>query len=129
MRAYLALTPKELSELLESKSRQFSTAFILTPTFMEQNSELDEEECEFELSLLAAKASRAKQGLAATPGYVLAADLENRQVGRSIGDEVELLTEVLWSQVESVLVAESEEPELTWYANQEVATYLPQWLA
>lgn len=129
MRGYLAVTPSEIEILVKEGNFRFPTAFIRTPAFVDQNSEFDEEESEFQLSLLAAQASRERQGSLESFGFVLAVELEEVQVGKAVGDEVTLLAAVLWSQVESVLVAESDEPELTWYASQEAATYLPQWLA
>ncbi|MDP1719650.1 MAG: hypothetical protein Q8L08_01435 [Candidatus Nanopelagicaceae bacterium] len=129
MRAYLAVTTDELSALLEKGSFPFRTAFILTTEFAQVNSELDEEELEFELSWNAAQASRGGQKSPQSMGFVLAVDLAHDQVGDTTGDQVQLLSEIAWSQVESILVSESEEPELTWYASQELAIYLPAWKA
>lgn len=129
MRAYLAVTTDELSALLENGSFPFRTAFILTTAFAQASPELDEEELEFELSWIAAQASRAEGKSPHNLGFVLAADLANEQIGETIGEQVQLLSEIMWSQTESILVSESEDPELTWYASQELATYLPTWKA
>lgn len=129
MRAYLAVTTEELSALLEKGSFPFRSAFILTTEFAQTNPELDEEELEFQLSWIAAQASRNGGEASRSLGFVLAVDLANNQIGDSMGEQIELLSEVTWSQVESVLVSESEEPELTWYASQELAIYLPAWKA
>jgi hypothetical protein len=129
MRAYLAVTTDELSELLEKGSFPFQSAFILTTPFAQMNPELDEEELEFELSWIAAQASR-DEGKSPQPlGFVLAVDLANDQIGDTVGEKVRLLSKITWPQVESILVSESAEPELTWYASQELATYLPAWNA
>lgn len=129
MRAYLAVTTAELSALLEKGSFPFRTAFILTTAFAQANPELDEEELEFELSWIAAQASRAEGKSPQTMGFVLAVDLANEQIGEAVGERVHLLSEIMWSQAESILVSESQDPELTWYASQELATYLPTWKA
>lgn len=129
MRAYLAVTLDELSKLLEKQSFAFETAYILTTPFAQNNPDLDEEELEFELSWQAAQASRSRGDSLDSPGYVLAVDLFNAQIGESRDFQVPLLSEIQWSQVESILVSESDEPELTWYASQELVTYLPQWMA
>ncbi|HUW86769.1 MAG TPA: hypothetical protein VMW30_00110 [Candidatus Paceibacterota bacterium] len=129
MRAYIAVTTDELSALLEKDSFPFRTAFILTTEFAQANSELDEEELEFELSWSAAQASRSGQESPQAMGFVLAVDLAHGQIGDTVGDQVQLRSEIAWSQVESILVSESEEPELTWYASQELVTYLPTWKA
>lgn len=129
MRAYLAVTPDELSALLEKGLFPFRSAFILTTEFAQANPDLDEEELEFQLSWIAACASRNGGESSQSLGFVLAVDLANNQIGDTMGEQIALLSEVTWSQVESVLVSESEEPELTWYASQELATYLPAWKA
>lgn len=129
MRAYLAVTIEDLSALLEKGSFPFRTSFILTTAFAQANPELDEEELEFELSWIAAQASRTEGNPSQTLGFVLAVDLENTQIGETVREQVSLLSEIKWLQVESVLVSESADPELTWYASQELATYLPTWKA
>ena len=129
MRAYLAVTPEDLSELLQKGSHPFQTAYVLSTAFAQANPDLDEEELEFELSWIAAQTSRAKGKVPESPGFVLAVDLTNDQIGKDSQDQVEVQSEILWSQVESILVSETSEPELTWYASQELTTYLPQWMA
>ncbi len=129
MRAYVAVTLDELSQLLDKQSFRFETAYILTSAFAQSNPDLDEEELEFELSWMAAQGSRAGGESADSPGYVLAVDLLNAQIGQARENQVEVLSNIQWSQVESLLVSESDESELTWYASQELATYLPQWMA
>ena len=129
MRAYLAVTLDELSQLLEKQSFAFASAYILTTPFAQDNPDLDEEELEFELSWQAAQGSRSRGKSPDSPGYVLAVDLLNAQIGASPEYRVPLLSDIQWSQVESILVSESEESELTWYASQELVTYLPQWMA
>ncbi|MBI3428481.1 MAG: hypothetical protein HY050_00170 [Actinobacteria bacterium] len=127
MRAYVAATLDELSEMLEKKTFRYETAYILTTAFAQSNPEMDNEELEFELSWIAAQRSRTR---GVDPlGFVLAVDLLNAQLGDALEDQVRLLSDIQWSQVESILVSESEESELTWYASQELATYLPAWKA
>lgn len=129
MRAYLAVSTDELSALLDKGSFAFRTAFILTTAFAQANPELDEEELEFELSWLAAQTSRAEGKSPHALGFVLAVDLANEQLGETVGQQVQLQSEITWPQAESILVSESEDPELTWYASQELAAYLPAWKA
>lgn len=128
MRGYLGVTTVELTELLEKSSFNFSSAFVLDTEFARINPDLDEEELEFLLSWMAAQASR-KEGGPNSWGFVLAVDLESWQVGGKVGEDSVLLSEIMWSQVESILVAESDEPELTWYGAQELAIFLPAWKA
>ncbi len=129
MRGYLAVTPQVLSEFLEQGSFLSPHAFVTTRYFFEEFPDVDEEEREFELSLLASAQSRQLQKIANPLGFVLAVDLTSAQTGSESGAEIELLSPILWTQVESLLVSESEEDELTWFASQEIADHLGQWLA
>jgi hypothetical protein len=131
MRAYVAITPSELQGFFTSGSLHVAEALTV-----ELGSSLDfevdpasQEEQEFELSWEAATKSRELQGSASANGYVLAVDLQREQLGQMQRNHVILLSDVLWSQVQSLLLAESEEEELSWFAVQEIPTYLPQWLA
>lgn len=129
MRGYLAVTPTVIDQFLSRGTYLFGSAFVTTRSFFEENPEVDEEEREFELSWLAAQDSRTQQKSDESYGFVLAVDLTSAQVGNEIGNQIQLLSDVSWSQVESLLVAESTEPELTWYDSQEIAGHLSQWLA
>ncbi len=131
MRAYYPVTPQRLQVFLTSGSLQAERAFVVDQQlqgFDGENGD-DEEELEFQASWAAATRSREIQGDSAKFGLVLALDLEPEQIGVVQADEVGLLTDLSWSQVQSLLVSESAEIELSWFAPQEIATYLPQWLA
>lgn len=131
MRAYVAITPSELQGFLQTGSFHANKALIVdlkNSEGLETNSD-DQEELEFELSWTAAENSRELQGSHDALGLVLAVDLGQEQLGEVQGNQVGLLSDILWSQVQSLLLADSEEPELSWFAAQEIPTYLPQWLA
>ena len=128
MRAYLAVLPEQIDSLLRNGTYGFSSAFATTRLFFEENSEVDEEEREFELSLLAAQESREIQESEDAQGFVLAVNLTSTQSGAEDEYQVELLSDIAWSQVDAALIAESLELELTWYASQEIAEHLPEWL-
>lgn len=131
MRAYLPVTPQGLQAFLTSGTFHTDRAFVVDQSSLESNGATadDQEELEFEVSWHSAEKSREIQGGSAPFGFVLAVDLEPGQTRVAQADEVALLSDISWSQVQSLLVSESEEPELSWFAPQEVATYLPQWLA
>jgi hypothetical protein len=128
MRAYVAITPSELQGFIDSGSFKASQAWIVNQSHSDDFESDTEEELEFESSLQAAVQSRAMQGPNAL-GMALAVDLSAEQVGATVENHVEMLSDLLWSQVQSLLLAESDEPELSWFAAQEIPTYLPQWLA
>lgn len=130
MRAYVAITPSGLQSFLEIGQFHAPKAFIVDSGDsgnIETNSD-DQEELEFESSWEAAQVSRAMQNLPTALGLVLAVDLGAEQVGDIEGNQVSLLSDISWPQVQSLLLSESDEPELSWFAAQEIPTYLSQWL-
>lgn len=131
MRAYLPITPPDLQTFVADGVFRAAHALIVEPD-LQSNSDTasdDQEELEFEVSWDAAIKSRELQDDTKALGFALAIDLEVGQIGNIQGNEVGLLSEISWSQVQSLLLSESEEPELSWFAPQEIPTYLPQWLA
>jgi hypothetical protein len=128
VRGYLAVTPTVLGEFLAYGTHRFASVYVTTRQFFQEYPEVHEEEREFELSWLAAQDSRSQQGSDESLGFVLAVDLLGAQTGNEIGNEIELLSEISWLQVESLLVAETAEVELTWYASQEIAEHIRQWM-
>lgn len=129
MRAYLPVTPSELRAFVETGLFHAAHAFIVDPKLTADASVDDQEELEFEVSWQAAEKSRAVQSEQGSMGFVLAVELEEDQVGQIQGDEVSVTADISWSQVQSLLLSESDEPELSWFAPQEVPSYLPQWSA
>jgi hypothetical protein len=130
MRGYLALTPDELAQLLGDGEISIETAFVPTGQFKSINPELGEEESEYILSLLAAEDSISYQGDLANFSFVLAVDLEASQIGQESEVEVNLTSPIKFSQADCLFVgdAKADDGELNWYAAQEIAVELPNWL-
>ena len=131
MRAYVPITPAELQNFLNDGEFEVMEALIVEPGTLAA-AELDEaeqEELEFERSWNAALISRQRQGSEQAFGLVLAAELDKEQAGKIEGDRVALLSKLEWTQVQALLVAETDETELSWFAPQEIATYLSKWSA
>ena len=130
MRGYLALTPDELVQLLGDGEISIETAFVPTGQFKSINPELGEEESEYILSLLAAEDSISYQGDLANFSFVLAVDLEASQIGQESEVEVNLTSPIKFSQADCLFVgdAKADDGELNWYAAQEIAVELPNWL-
>lgn len=131
MRAYIPITPMELQTLVETGSFHTAQGLIVDPQSsagVEMDAD-DQEEQEFEVSWEAAVKSREMQADPHAMGFVLAVDLEPGQMGQVQGNNVGLLSDISWSQVQSLLLSESDEEELSWFGPQEIPTYLPQWLA
>ena len=127
----MPITPAELQNFLNDGEFEVTEALIVEPGALAAADldETEQEELEFERSWNAALVSRQRQGSDQALGLVLAAELDREQAGKIEGDHVALLSKLEWTQVQSLLVAESEETELSWFAPQEIASYLSKWLA
>lgn len=115
MRAYLALSIEEVRDFYAKKS--FNPEIVYAPTikFITENPELDEEEAEYEISMIAARNSG---------GYVIAVEIPEKQITQHFEESVELNSNLLWENVEALFVYDSSDDELTWYATQEISDFL-----
>ena len=115
MRAYLAMSIEELRDFYALK--KFAPEIVYAPTikFITENPELDEEEAEYEISMIAARNSG---------GYVIALEVTDQQISQHLEESVVLSEPVIWESVEALFVYDSNDDELTWYATQEIGDYL-----
>jgi hypothetical protein len=115
MRAYLALSIDEVRDFYAKKS--FNPEIVYAPTikFITENPELDEEEAEYEISMIAARNSG---------GYVIAVEIPEKQITQHFEESVELNSNLVWENVEALFVYDSSDDELTWYATQEISDFL-----
>ena len=115
MRAYLAMSIEELRDFYAQK--KFTPEIVYAPTikFITENPELDEEEAEYEMSMIAARNSG---------GYVIALEVTDQQISQHLEESVVLSEPVIWENVEALFVYDSNDDELTWYATQEIGDYL-----
>jgi hypothetical protein len=115
MRAYLALSIDEVRDFYAKKS--FNPEIVYAPTikFITENPELDEEEAEYEISMIAARNSG---------GYVIALEIPEKQITQHFEESVELNSNLVWENVEALFVYDSSDDELTWYDTQEISDFL-----
>ena len=115
MRAYLAMTLDEVRDFHAQK--KFTPEIVYAPTikFVTENPELDDEEAEYEISMIAARNSG---------GYVIALEVTDQQIAQHLEETVLLNEEVIWESVEALFAYDSKDDELTWYATQEIGDYL-----
>ena len=115
MRAYLAMSIEELRDFYAQK--KFTPEIVYAPTikFITENPELDEEEAEYEISMIAARNSG---------GYVIALEIPEKQITQHFEESVELNSNIVWENVEALFVYDSVDDELTWYATQEISDFL-----
>jgi hypothetical protein len=129
MRCYLSVTPSEIQDFFTSGVFETDLALTVTQSFADENPEADEEELEFDVSLFAAQNSKERQGDLHARGFALALEVPSSETGAMSSQGVSLVRPLQWSFVEAVLVSESDESELSWFAPQEVENHFADWLS
>jgi hypothetical protein len=128
MRAYIGVTASEAQEFLQSGEFDVSDAYAATPTFIFSNSDLDEEEVEYTLSLIAAE--DAVELLDATgTACVLALEVPESIIEAEHEMSISLSAPLQWDYVQCCFEVSPDGQELTWFATQEIASNLATWLS
>lgn len=127
MRAYLPILHSDLEVFIRTGSFQAQAVFAPTDIYKSENSECDEEEIEYLLSISAGEAALVLCTSASSPGLVLALELEEPQSGESHEALLQLNSPITWSQVQCALLAYANEDELLWFATQEISQELENW--
>lgn len=125
MRAYIGLTFDEVSALFSTHELAAETLFAPTPEFVATHSGLDEEECEFVLSMLAADESIELRESGC--GFVLAAEIPDDAIVDKGADSIKILSPINLEWAQCVFLVSPDGEELTWFAIQEVENLLPLW--
>lgn len=125
MRAYVGLTFDEVKALFEIKELAVETWFASTPEFVTTHGDLDDEEREFVLSMLAAEESLE---LGETRfGFVLAAEIPERVILESGADSIKISSSITLEWAQCIFLVSPDGEDLTWFAIQEVEDLLPSW--
>jgi hypothetical protein len=125
MRAYIGLTFDEVNVLFSTRELSAETMFAPTSEFVVTHAELDEEEREFLLSMLAADESieLRESGF----GFVLAAEIPEGVIVESGADSIKISAAINLEWAQCIFLVSSDGEELTWFAIQEVENLLPSW--
>jgi hypothetical protein len=125
MRAYVGLTFEEVSALISGDPLKIEILFAATAEFVATHSELDEEEREFILTMLAAEESLdlRDEGF----GFVLAGDVPADVIIEEGADSIKVSGEINRDWAACIFLVSPDGEDLTWYAIQEVENLLPSW--
>jgi hypothetical protein len=125
MRAYVGLTFEEVSALISGEPLKIEILFAATAEFVATHSELDEEEREFILTMLAAEESLdlREEGF----GFVLAGDIPAHVIIEEGADSIKVSEEINRDWAACIFLVSPDGEDLTWYAIQEVENLLPSW--
>jgi hypothetical protein len=128
MRAYLAISQKDLAAFVISKSIEVDELFAPTSQFVADNTDCDEEELEYLLSLAAGEEALELRLSEKAPGIVLAIEVEQAQIGESYEDSITLNSAITWDQIQCALLAYQGDDELVWFATQEIEIHCGEWV-
>ena len=127
MRAYLPISHKDLEAFVLTKSFDADEVFAPTQAFVSNNSDCDEEELEYILSIAAGEEALDLRLSEKAPGIVLAFEVTDEQIAESYEDSVTLKKSLPWDQLQCALLVFPGDDELVWFATQEIEIHLAEW--
>jgi hypothetical protein len=128
MRGYLPVTVEEIAAFLESQSMECGPLYAPTIKFLTANSDMDEEEGEYILSMLAADEALEMRANPVNPGFILALEVSDPEITEH-GENFVILKDVAkWESVQCAFLVSPDGEELTWFATQEIKPALQEWL-
>ena len=128
MRGYVAMTAKEVQEFLASGTFDVSDIYSPTSQFIVDNQDLDDEEIEFTLSMVAAEDALVMKTADSGIACVLAFEIPATIISESHDMSVSLSAPLVWENVDCLFEVSSDGEELTWFATQEIAENIQGWL-
>lgn len=129
MRVYLASSADELQEFLHDGTLEIPEVYAPTSIYRAAHSEMDEEEVEYALSLLAAEDAIELKDDTSGAALVIAFEIPIEFLGHEDEVSIALNAPIDWKMVEALFLIGSESDDLTWFAPQEVEQNLGDWLA
>ena len=128
MRGYLPVTVEEIAAFLDSQTMECGPLYAPTIKFLTAHSEMDEEEGEFVLSMLAADEALEMRANPVNPGFILALEVNDPEIAEH-GENFVILKDVAkWESVQCAFLVSPDGEELTWFATQEISNSLSEWL-
>jgi len=128
MRGYLPVTVEEIAAFLDSQMMECGPLYAPTIKFLAANSEMDEEEGEFLLSMLAADEALEMRANPKGAGFVLAIEVSDPEIAEHGENFVILKDLAKWENVQCAFLVSPDGEELTWFATQEIKPALSDWL-
>ena len=128
MRGYLGTTADELQEFLREGTLDIAEVYAPTPIYSATHPEMDEEEIEYSLSLLAAEDALDLVDDQSGAPLVIALEVVEEELGAFDEISVEVNSPLIWSTVEAVFLVGEDADDLTWFAPQEAALTISEWL-
>ena len=128
MRVYLGSTADEVQDFITEQSLEVAEVYAPTPTYRSTHSEMDEEEIEFALSLLAAEDALELRAEGTGAAIVIALEISEEACAGFDDISAALNAPLRWDQVEALFTVDGDPEELTWFAPQEALNHIQEWL-
>jgi hypothetical protein len=128
MRVYLGTTADELQDFLRDGTLDIPEVYAPTPIYSATHPEMDEEEIEYSLSILAAEDALEFVDDQSGAAIVIALEVVEEQLGTFDEISAEVISPLNWSTVEAVFLVGEDSEDLTWFAPQEAALSISEWL-
>jgi len=128
MRVYLASTADELKDFLQEKSLLIDEAYAPTPIYSAAHPEMDEEELEYSLSLLAAEDALELMDDLSGAALVLAFEIPEEMLGTFDEISATITAPIDWKMMEAIFLVGEDADDLTWFAPQEAESSIDQWM-
>ena len=128
MRGYVAMTAHEVAEFMATGSFDVSDIYAPTSQFIVDHQDLDDEEIEYTLSLVAAEDALEMKTPTSGIACVLACEIPAPSIAESHDMSISLSSPLLWENVECLFEVSADGEELTWFATQEIEANLANWL-
>ena len=128
MRGYVAMTAHEVAEFMATGSFDVSDIYAPTSQFIVNHQDLDDEEIEYTLSLVAAEDAVEMKTPTSGIACVLACEIPAPSIAESHDMSISLSSPLLWENVECLFEVSADGEELTWFATQEIEANLANWL-
>ena len=128
MRGYLPVTVDEIEAFLNLGSMECGPLYAPTIKFLTANSDMDEEEGEFILSMLAADEALEMRTNSNSAGFILALEVSDSEISEH-GENFVILKDLAnWEAVQCAFLVSPDGEELTWFATQEIKPALENWI-
>ena len=128
MRGYVAMTAREVADFLATGTFDVSDVYAPTSQFIVDHQDLDDEEIEYTLSMVAAEDSVEMKSESSGTACVLAFEVPAESISESHDMSISLSTPLKWENVECLFEVSEDGEDLTWFATQEIEANLPTWL-
>jgi hypothetical protein len=122
------MTALEVAEFKATGSFDVSDIYAPTSQFIVDHTDLDDEEIEYTLSMVAAEDAIEMKTTKSGTACVLAFEVPAESISESHDMSISLSAPLKWENLECLFEVSADGEELTWFATQEIEANLPNWL-